>query len=259
MLNVESVAYGYGREPLFSDVSFEAAPGTVLGILGPNGAGKSTLLRLLGGRFRPRSGRVCVDGRPVRDLAPEPRARLVAMVPQNPAAHFGFTVEELVAMGRRPYVGLLGRFGQDDRTAVEEALAAAGLSGLRGRSLTRLSGGETQLAFVARALAQQPRLLLLDEATSNLDIRHVAAILSVLRRRVSERGLAVVAVMHDVNLALGFCDRIAFLSDGRLTGPGIPRELVTADVLARVYGVASDTLRVHPDPFHVQVRWEAPA
>ncbi len=255
MLTAENLTFGYTKgKPLLENVSLVVPRGRVLGILGPNGAGKSTLLRLLNRRYRPWEGEIRLDDSPLTQFSIQELARRMAVVPQNPAASFDFTVEELVAMGRRPHHGLTGALSREDRNIAEEAIERTGLQRLRKRPVTLLSGGETQLAFVARALAQQAETMLLDEATASLDIKHSSEILSIIRRRVTEEGLTVAAVVHDVNVALSFCDEIVFLSRGGTMGPDKPEVMVNTNTLQEVYGVASDRVAVYEKPLHVRSR-----
>ena len=255
MITVKHLTFGYAPEaPILHDVCMELPRGRVLGILGPNGAGKSTLLRLLNRRLKPWEGQIELNGRALEDFKVDEIAQQIAVVPQNPAATFDFTVEELVAMGRRPHHGLTGSLGEHDREAADEAITATGLDPLRKRPITLLSGGETQLAFVARALAQQAQTLLLDEATASLDIKHATDILSIIRKRVNAEGLTVAAVVHDINVAVSFCDDIIFLQEGQTVGPGTPEELVDHDTLQNVYGVQPERVSIYKEPLHVRAR-----
>jgi len=255
-LALNNICFGYGESPLLDNVSLTIEPAQVLGILGPNGAGKSSLLRLMNGRLQPDGGDITLEGRTLASLPASTIAQRIAMISQNPAARFGFPVEDVVAMGRRPYQGWFGALTESDHQAIETALTETGLTALRSRPITHLSGGELQLTFVARALAQDPDILLMDEATSSLDIRHTARILSLVRRRVRQGELTVVAVIHDLNLAAAFCDRIAFLSQGRLIGPEAPATLIDTPMLVRVYEVERERIQVHRDPLHIEFRME---
>lgn len=253
-MTLSNISFGYGAKLILKSVNLEIAHGKILGILGANGAGKSTLLRLLNGRLKVKSGSVLLGGVNIDSMSTNNIALKVAIVPQNPSAAFGFTVRELVAMGRRPYHGLMESITDRDIEAIDTALENTGLIDIANRTITELSGGETQLAFVARALAQQPSILLMDEATSSLDINHTAQILSVVRRRVTEHRLTVVSVMHDVNQAISFCDEIVFLSGDNLIGPGTPQDLIRKDMLVNVYDVDKDKIEVHEKPLYVECR-----
>lgn len=220
--------------PVVAGVSLTVDPGEVLGVLGPNGAGKSTLLRALAGLV-PSEGEVAVLGRPLARRARREVAQLVALVPQDPPADLPFTVAEIVAMGRAPHQGLWGVDTALDRAVVRQALADLDLLPLADRPIDRLSGGERRRAFVARALAQRPRLLLLDEPTAFLDLGHQLDVLERCRTLARE-GLGVVVVLHDPNLASAFCDRILVLAQGRVIAAGAPAEALTVEVLRRAFG-----------------------
>jgi iron complex transport system ATP-binding protein len=252
-LSAENMGFRYGETPVLESVSLCVEPGRILGLLGANGAGKSTVLRVLNGGLPLDSGRVLLDDRSLSTMTAREIARAVATVPQNPGARFGFSIREVVGMGRRPHHSLVSALGKTDRDAIDQALGECGLQELADRPITELSGGELQLTFVARALAQQSHVLLLDEATSNLDISHTGEILSIIKRRAQE-GMAVVSVVHDLNTAISFCDTIAFLVEGKLLGPGTPREMMTPETLSSVYGVPPGRVHIHQKPFFVECR-----
>ena len=217
-------------------------PGVLTGLLGPNGAGKSTLLRLIAGLLTPESGAVLIDGDPIHDIPRRDRARRIALLEQESTSTVPLTVREVVSLGRIPYRTVWGsepRTGDDD--PVDRALTAAGALHLADRSWDALSGGERQRVHIARALAQEPDLLLLDEPTNHLD---VAAQLSLLRF-VRDLGRTTVAALHDLNLAAAYCDHVLVLSQGVLVAAGDPRDVLTPDLIARVYGVECEVL-THP-------------
>jgi len=236
LLLAEGVSFAYGARPVLHGVSLQARSGEVLGIVGPNGSGKSTLLRTLCGTLRPRAGRVLIGGEDVARLSRVAVARRVAVVPQNPHLPEAFTVWEIALLGRTPHLRLLQAEGPRDFAAVRRALEACGVWHLADRRVGELSGGETQRVVIARALAQEPRLLLLDEPTSHLDIRHQTTILDLVSTLASTRGLAVVAVFHDLNLAAQYCHRLAIVRDGSLLAEGTPRAVMTAANVGRAYG-----------------------
>ncbi len=250
-LAAEDISFDYGSTPILDRVSLQVEPGVVFGLLGANGAGKSTVLRILNGMLQAREGRVIIENQPLSQMSVREIACAMAMVPQNPKALFGFTVREMVTMGRRPHHTLMSSLDDKDFEAIDAALEDCGLQELSERPVTELSGGEIQLTFVARALAQQTDILLLDEATSNLDIKHTSTILSIVRKRAAH-GLAVVSIVHDLNTAVSFCDVIAFLCNGSLIGPAAPRDLITPEIIATVYGAREDRIRIHHDPFFVE-------
>ncbi|MGW0734148.1 ABC transporter ATP-binding protein [Streptomyces sp. NPDC002851] len=230
-----------GRRRLVDGVTLHVAEGETVGLVGPNGSGKTTLLRCVYGTLTGAAGRVLLDGDDLATLTAKARARRIATVPQDGHAGFELTVHEVVAMGRSPHK----RFWEADTAADEELVRAAldrlGVADLAHRSFARLSGGERQRALVARALVQQPRLLVLDEPTNHLDIRYQLDILGLIRTLGTTNLLA----LHDLNLAAYYCDRLCVLRDGRAVAYGTPREVLTEELLATVYGVRAE-VTVHP-------------
>ena len=244
-LAAHALACGYGAENVLADVSLSVAAGEMVALLGRNGSGKSTLLRCLAGVLAPRAGRVELCGRP---LAATPRravARLLAVVPQELHVPFAFTVREVADLGRAPYARFMGGPDARDRAAVERALAVTDLLELAERPFQQISGGEQQRAAVAMALAQQARVLLLDEPTVHLDIAHQMALLALVRELCRERGLAVLAAMHDINLACLYFDRLVVLGEGTLLAAGALDSIVTADLIERAFGTRVAVSR-HP-------------
>lgn len=236
LLAAEGVCFGYRRELVVEDVSLAVAPGETLGIIGPNGSGKSTLVRLLSGVLAPHRGRVLLGGRPIADVTPAERARSIAVVPQETTVEFPFTVTETVLMGRAPHLGRFTLEGDRDLAAARAAMARTGVLGLAERSLHELSGGERQRVILARALAQDAAVLLLDEPAAFLDIRHEVGIYDLLHD-LKEEGRAVISVLHDLNLAALYCDRVALLKAGRLVALGTPAEVITYKTITDVYEV----------------------
>jgi len=219
-------------------VSFAIAEGEVFGVIGPNSAGKTTLLRLLTRVVAVDRGAVRVDGRPVGRLAHAELARQIAVVPQDTPRPFPFSVEQLVLMGRYPHGP--GRFFESDadRAVAVAAMEATGVRHLAALPLGQLSGGERQRAMLARALAQQPRLLVLDEPTSHLDLRYQAETAALLRQVNVERGMTVLLVSHDLDLAAEVCDRLLLLGGGRVAQVGPPEAVLQREVLEPVFGCA---------------------
>jgi iron complex transport system ATP-binding protein len=219
-------------------VSFTIEAGEVFGVIGPNSAGKTTLLRLLTRVVTPAQGVVRLDGRPVGGLAHAELARQIAVVPQEAPRPFPFSVEQLVLMGRFPHAP--GRFfeSDEDRAQAVAAMEATGVLALAALPLEQLSGGERQRAMLARALAQQPRLLVLDEPTSHLDLRYQAEAAGLLQRVNSQRGMTVLLVSHDLNLAAEVCDRLLLLCDGRVARIGMPGDVLRREVLEDVFRCA---------------------
>ena len=234
-MSAQGLGFSYGGAAVLERVDVTIAPGELVGLIGPNGAGKTTLVRLLAGVVRPHTGRVVLGARPLDAWARRERARTVALVPQDPHVEFPFTVLEIVLMGRAPHLSGLGFAGVADVARARAALARLGLDGLEGRRLDALSGGERQRVFLARALAQEPAVLLLDEPTTHLDLRHQGEILDVVREGVRERGVAALAVLHDLNLAAVSCDRLILLAAGRVVATGAPRDVLTRAAIEHAY------------------------
>jgi iron complex transport system ATP-binding protein len=236
-LEADRVSFAYGRgDPCLRRVSLSVETQEIVFILGANGSGKTTLLGCLAGMKRPTDGKVVLDGRPLCALAPRERAKRIGVVPQLHDPAFPFSVEETVALGRAPYVGLFSQPSRDDRLAVERALDAVGLTALRRRSTMRLSGGERQLAWIARGLAQGADCLFLDEPTAHLDPHHEHALFAVVRRLAAD-GATFVVASHHPGTALLYATQVTFLKEGAILRSGRPEEAITADTLRQVYGM----------------------
>ena len=236
---IKGCSFFYGETPVLREIDLDLAPGKFYGLVGPNGCGKTTFLDLLTGNRRPQQGTVTFRDREVTAYRRRELARSIALVPQEYAIDFAFTVEEVILMGRHPYLPRFGSPAPADLALVAEAMAEIGISRLEGRFVNGLSGGEKQRVAVARALVQQTPVLLLDEATSSLDIRYTLQILAALRKKVRTEGKTVIAVMHDLNLAAAFCDEILFLHEGRLRQAGSTREVLNPETIRQTFGVES--------------------
>jgi iron complex transport system ATP-binding protein len=234
-LIAERVAFGYGERAVLRDVTVALAPGELVGVIGPNGGGKTTLVRLLAGVLAPLGGSVRLDDRPVAAWRRRDVARRIAVVPQDPTFAFPFTALETVLMGRAPHLPALAFPRAADLAGARAAMARLDVAALAARPLDRLSGGERQRIFLARALAQEPAVLLLDEPTTHLDLRHQAGIYDVVRDLCRTGGVAALTVLHDLNLAAMYCDRIVLLSDGTIAGDGPPAAVLDRTRLAGAY------------------------
>jgi len=233
-LELDAVTAGYDGEPVVSDVSLRADPGTVTCLLGPNGAGKSTLLRCLTGLLSPLSGTVRLGGDDLASLSRREVARRVGYVPQTETDGYPATVFEAVLLGRRPHAGW--QPSASDHEAVADALETLGISELAMRDVGSLSGGQRQQVALARALAQEPAALVCDEPTSDLDVRHELGALTLLCEQAAA-GTAAVIAMHDLTLAARYSDRLVVLHDGEVLVQGEP-SVLTPEVVETVYGVA---------------------
>jgi cobalamin transport system ATP-binding protein len=234
-LSARGVSGGYGDRQVLHRVSLEVGFGELVAIVGPNGAGKSTLLRLLAASMAPWDGSIELLGRSLADFDRRALARNIAIVGQENAVAFPFTVLEVVLMGRAPHLAPFSFESPGDLAIARAALDRLGLLGLAARHVQELSGGERKRVVLARALAQEPKVALLDEPTAFLDLKHVAEIFAVLRELCERDGLAVVATLHDLNAAALYADRVLLLRDGSTVASGLPEQVLTSDNLRAVY------------------------
>ena len=233
-LEARNLRFRYSAAAVVDDVSFSLAGGEMLGILGPNGSGKSTLVRLLSGVLAPASGEVHLHGRPLTTYSRRQLGQAIAVVPQDTVIEFPFSVTEVVLMGRSPHLGGFAFEGDRDVAVAHQAMRRTGVLDLAHRSIHELSGGERQRVVLARALAQEASIMLLDEPGAFLDIRHTVEIYDLLQD-LQREGRSIVTVLHDLNLAALYCDRVALLKAGRLFRLGTPAEVITYEVLTEVY------------------------
>ncbi|MCW5575597.1 MAG: ABC transporter ATP-binding protein [Burkholderiales bacterium] len=235
-LAAENLAFGYRGRRVGSDISLELAGGEVLCLLGPNGSGKTTLFKTLLGLLPPQAGRVLLDGRDAALLSHEEIARQVSYVPQAHSAFFPYTVREVVLMGRTAHLGVFASPTPGDRALALDALERMGIAPLGDAVYTRISGGERQLALIARALVQEARIVVMDEPTANLDFGNRVRVLERVRALAAD-GISVLLSTHDPDHAFLCADRVALLERGCLLGLGRPGEQMTADALQRLYGI----------------------
>ncbi len=243
--SLENVTFSYARRPyteseaVLNDLSCLILSGRVLGILGPNGSGKSTFLKLLARVFQPQRGKIELLGDSLAGLSQLDVAKRVALVPQETLQVFPFTIAEMVLMGRSPHhQGWGGWHWEDsqDWVVAQNAMEELDVAHLGHRLVTEVSGGERQRAVIARALVQEPKILLLDEPTAFLDLHHQLDIARIIKRLNRERGLTVVLVSHDLNLASQYCDHVLLLNDGRLAAMGSPQKVLNPEIIEAVYG-----------------------
>ncbi len=234
-LDLRDVSFGYADRRVLERISLRLEAGERVAVIGANGAGKTTLLKIIGGVLGASAGSVQINGTEVGTIQRRRLATLVGMVPQEIAIPFAFTVRDLVELGRTPYVGLFGGLSVADRRAVECAMTATDSAALAARVFNELSGGERQRALIAMALAQEPEILLLDEPTQRLDVTRQAEVLDVMCQANAERGLTVLAAIHDLNLAAMYFDRLVVLAAGTILADGPPDQVIRPDVLERAY------------------------
>ncbi len=248
-LNAQKICVQYASDtPVLASLSLALTPGVFTGVVGPNGSGKSTLVRALSRALKPSGGAVLLEDADLyRARSARQSAQAIAVVPQDTSVSLDFSVRDIVRMGRAPHLPPrpFASEGPADEQIVSDALGAAHIEHLAERAVTTLSGGERQRVLLARALAQCPQVLLLDEPTASLDLRHQAETLTVAQNLAHGGGLAVLAVLHDVNLAAAYCDHLVLLSQGEIAASGSPAEVLTAENLAEVYG-ARVWVRPHP-------------
>lgn len=244
-LNVLGVECTYGAVKVIDGMTLAISQGSFAGIIGPNGSGKSTLLRCISRALKPVRGTVLLEGESLYSLGSREAARKMAVVPQETAVNFPFTVEEIIMMGRSPHLGRFQVEGDKDFEIAGRSMDLTNTRHLAGRLITALSGGERQRVIIAKALAQEPELILLDEPTSHLDINQQVEILGLLQRMNKESGLTILAVFHDLNLAAQYCDRMVLMQRGQAYQVGKPEDVLTADNIKEVYGTRV-LIKKHP-------------
>ena len=236
-LSIKNLVFSYRDSPVLKNIDMGLNPSELLGVVGPNGSGKSTLIRCIDGILKPGDGHILLNGKNLSSMGQIEVARHLGYVPQNAPKTFPVTVFDAVLMGRRPHLSWCS--GKKDRGRVVEALKRLCIEHLALRDFNELSGGEQQRVLIARALAQEADVLLLDEPTSNLDIRHQLEVMEIMKQLVSEKGLAAVIAIHDLNLASRYADRVVMMNEGEVFASGTPAEVFTPRNIARVYGVES--------------------
>jgi iron complex transport system ATP-binding protein len=238
LINLSHVSFAYNGHPALSDISLTVQEGEFLGVMGPNSSGKSTLLKLMGRDLRPAQGELALRGTPLGAWPLQDLARAVTVVSSEEYFSFPFTVEQLVLMGRLPYLPRGRRETAQDHAVAGAAMKATDVASLHDRSIHTLSSGERQRVLLARALAQEPQVLLLDEPTVHLDIGHAWKFFELLKRLHEEKHLTVVCALHDLTLAATFCGRLLMLHGGRIHSLGAPREVLKEETLRQVFGVS---------------------
>ena len=256
-VEAQAVSFAVESRRLLERVNLRAESGQFVGLIGPNGAGKTTLLRSISNVLRFDEGSVHLLGEDLDNLPAREVAEVLALVPQVAPYTQGFTAFELVLMGRYPHLGRFRVEGQEDDRIAKRAMGLTETESFAARPLETLSGGERQRVFLARAIAQEPRVLLLDEPTSNLDVLHQLRILTLVRQLVDD-GLTAVAAIHDLNMAARFCDRLVLLADGRVRTEGTAQEVLTPETIEAVFGVEAAVYR-EPETGALAISLIAPA
>jgi iron complex transport system ATP-binding protein len=235
MLLVENITLRFRGTAILDDISFKLHKGKILGLIGPNGAGKTSLIRTINGAVTPANGKIIFKKQDLTQLKPQDRAQLVTTVPQARNVPPGFTVEQIVQMGRTPYLNWFGAVTPKDEEFVEKALQRTNILQLRDLMADEISGGEQQRVILARAIAQDTPLLLLDEPTTHLDIRYQMQFLELLFEHVKEKKTSVIIALHDLNQAVRFCDEVLLLSCGKVFASGKPHKVLSEKNLSTVY------------------------
>jgi iron complex transport system ATP-binding protein len=244
-INVKNLSHSFGETPVLKNVSFQVPQRDFFIIIGPNGSGKTTLMKVISGILKPQNGELEILDRPIDQYHRKALAKTIAFVPQMTFADFPFTVTEIVLMGRSPYLGMLGIEQKNDLEVANQAIAFTGLENLAHRKLDQLSGGEQQRVFIARAICQEPDIILLDEPTASLDLAYQVRIMDLMEKLKTEKGITVVMVSHDVNLAAMYADHLMLLHKGQVVCQGLPDEVLTYKTLEETYGC---TLLVDESP-----------
>jgi iron complex transport system ATP-binding protein len=244
-LEMQNASLGYNHRPVVQDITLKALPGELVGLIGPNGSGKSTIIKALSRVIQPMSGRILLGGRDMTEIPRRELARLVGVVPQMPLLPSAFTAFEIVLMGRNPHLGLLQSEGQRDWAIAWQAMTRTATRSLASRRVNELSGGEIQCLLIARVLVQETSVILLDEPTANLDIGRQVEILDLIKKLCVENNLTVLAVLHDLNLAAQYCNRLLLINEGRIHAEGAPAEVITNRNIREVYG-AGNCVYAHP-------------
>lgn len=242
LLSLKDVSFAVDGRVLLQPLTLDLSAGKSIALIGHNGSGKSTLLKLIGRQQSPSGGIINFEGKPLQSWGSRDFARRLAYLPQRTPMAAGMLVKELVALGRYPWHGVLGRFGETDKAKVEEAIELTGIAPFADRMVDSLSGGERQRVWLAMLVAQDATCLLLDEPISALDIGHQLEVLSLTHDLCREKGITIITVLHDINMAARFCDEIIALHSGRLIARGTPEDLMTTDELRRIYDVHMDVM-----------------
>lgn len=244
-LETKAITLAYGEKKVIDDVTFRVMPGELVGLVGPNGSGKSTIIKALSRVITPYSGKVLINGQDISQIKRKELSLLISVVPQTPILPSAFTAFEIVLMGRHPHLSLLQYEGPKDVDITWQAMEQTSTQCLAERRVGELSGGEIQCVVIARALAQQTQSILLDEPTANLDISRQIEILDLIKGQCQISKLAVMVAMHDLNLAVHYCDRLLLINNGKIHAEGTPAEVINAKNLEEVYG-PGNYIDTHP-------------
>jgi len=245
MITIKNLSFAYSDEPVVDKVTFSIEESEFVGIIGPNGAGKSTLLKLMDGILPLQAGEIQLQNKPLQEYARKQLAKLIGFVPQNFTTAFSYSVNDIVLMGRYPHLSSFSSENIKDHQIVERSMKSTDVWHFRQRQFEELSGGEKQRVVLASALAQEPQILLLDEPTSSLDIKYQQQFYSILQELQQSRGLTIVVVTHNINLAAHYCRRLILLKSGKIIADGTAEKVITKKMMESVYEVGVEILS-HP-------------
>ncbi|MFA5311853.1 MAG: ABC transporter ATP-binding protein [Methanomassiliicoccales archaeon] len=237
MLNTRGLSFKYRERPVLDNVDLEIKKGEIIGILGPNGCGKTTLLKLLNRDLRPDSGVVSIEGKDLKNISKRAIAQQIAVVPQSNEIRFAFSVKDIVAMGRMPFLERFQVESSEDMRMIDEAMEKTNITEFADRLINTMSGGERQRVIIARAIAQKPEIILLDEPTLHLDVCHQFEVLDLVRRLSSDEKLTVVIVSHDLPMVVKYCDRIVLIHDHKVFAIGTPEQVLTPENMRIVFNI----------------------
>ncbi|MDO4720152.1 MAG: ABC transporter ATP-binding protein [Peptostreptococcaceae bacterium] len=249
-ISVQDLDFSFGDQKILENICLNIKKKEFVGLIGPNGSGKSTLLKCIYRTLKPDQGIISLEDRQIQTFTLRETAKMMAVVAQHNETQFDFTVLEMVLLGRSPHKKFMERDNERDYLLAEEALSKVGMSEFKSRSLNSLSGGEKQRIILARALVQETDCLILDEPTNHLDIRYQLQFMSIAR----ELGITVVSAIHDLNIASLYCDKIYALKDGALLACGTPREVLTEENIAALYGVHAKVVRDEEGNLHIMYK-----
>lgn len=237
VIQAKQLVFAYQQQPVLNALNMEVPQGAFTAIVGPNGCGKSTFVKQLIKSLKPQSGDIHIFGKPLNSYSHKALGKLIAYVPQATQIGFDFTVEEVVLMGRYPHLKRFQSETPKDREIAAEAMKATGVWALKDKPANALSGGEQQRVIVARALAQEPQILILDEPISHLDLPHQVELMALIRKMAQEKGITVLAIIHDLNLALDYSDYVVMMQGGQVHYSGIPTEIISERSIREIYGL----------------------
>ncbi len=237
ILELKNISFAYGNKDVLNAISLDIAEGDFISIIGPNGSGKSTLIKIINNIYQPKTGEVLLRDKIIGSYKIKDIAKEISLVPQEVDINYDFTVEDIVAMGRYAHLKTFGSESEEDYKIIEEAMILTNVYGLKDRKVTEISGGEKQRTMIAKAIAQDSNIILLDEPTSSLDMNHQIEIMEFLTKLNKEKKLTVITVLHDVNLASRYSNKLILIKDGRIIDRGSPEEVITEENMRDAYNL----------------------